>query len=70
MSKMSRSKRPDDPNRSGNSKYAKKLQRKRGRGRIEPGWQWWFFRGTPEESAICVASSIRAARETPATVDP
>lgn len=63
MSKMSRQNRADDPSRIGNSKYAKKLARKRGRGRIDPGWQWWFFRGTPEEAAICAPSSIRAAKE-------
>ena len=27
------------------SKYAKKLARKNGHGRIDPRWQWWFERG-------------------------
>lgn len=29
------------------SRYALKLRRKAGQGRIDPRWAWWFERGIP-----------------------
>lgn len=26
------------------SKYAKKLARKAGKGRVDPNWMWWYAR--------------------------
>lgn len=36
----------------GASKYAQKLQAKRGRGKADPSWQWWFEGGTPRSSML------------------
>lgn len=29
----------------GRSKYAQKIQRKMGRGRVDPSWMWWLDAG-------------------------
>jgi len=44
--------RQDDPSRVGNSKYAKKLRLKRGRGEVSPRWMWWLEGATPRRFAI------------------
>ena len=33
------------PVRKSKSKYAKKIRRKLGRGKVDPRWMWWIERG-------------------------
>lgn len=42
----------NDPTRAGNSKYAKKLRLKKGRGEVSMGWMWWTEGTTPRKLAV------------------
>lgn len=34
----------EDTKKRKRSKYAKKIRRKQGRGKVDPNWMWWIAR--------------------------
>lgn len=47
----------------GKSKYAKKLARKLGRGRVDPRWMWWLDRAQTERTPPVFSSQAHATMQ-------